>query len=84
MISLLSFALPALLTFGPDQPTADLDRLPPQAAKLYSAVKQAHPGELKWQQIPWLTDLDQGIRIAKEEVRALLIFASGDDPLEKC
>ena len=36
------------------------------------------------QQIPWLTDLDAALRQAKMERRPLVLFVSGDDPLEKC
>ena len=60
------------------------DRLPADAARMYGFVKTPHPGELKWQQIPWLTDLREAIRQAKAENRPLVLFVSGDDPLEKC
>lgn len=60
------------------------DRLPADAGRMYGFVKSPHPGELKWQQIPWLTDLGEAIRQAKEEKRPLVLFVSGDDPLEKC
>ena len=55
-----------------------------EVARLYRLVKQPHPGELAWQRIPWLTDLGEGIRLAKAEGRPLVLFVSGDDPLEKC
>ncbi len=43
------------------------------------------PAELvKWQRIPWLTDLSEAVRTARAEKRPLLIWASGDDPLERC
>ena len=61
-----------------------LGRLSPDAARLYAAVRDRRPGELAWQQIPWRVDLDEGIRMAREEKRPLLLFVSGDDPLEKC
>jgi hypothetical protein len=60
------------------------DRLPADAARMYGFVKTPHPGELKWQQIPWLTDLQEALREAKAERRPLLLFVSGDEPLEKC
>ncbi len=60
------------------------DRLEGDAARMYSLVKTPHPGELKWQQVPWLTDLREAVRQAKEEKRPLVLFVSGDDPLEKC
>jgi len=62
----------------------DVGRLPRDAARMYAFVKQPHPGELKWQQIPWLTDLAEGIRQARAENRPLVLFVSGDEPLEKC
>lgn len=58
--------------------------LPYEAARMYGFVKDPHPGELKWQQVPWLTDLREAMRVAAEEKRPLLLFVSGDDPLEKC
>ncbi len=59
-------------------------RLPADAARMYGFVRTPHPGELKWQEIPWLTDLREAVRQAKAEGRPLLLFVSGDDPLEKC
>ena len=47
-------------------------------------VTMPHPGELKWQQVPWLTDLRGAVRQARAERRPLLLFVSGDEPLEKC
>jgi hypothetical protein len=61
-----------------------MNHLPVDAARMYALVKTPHPGELKWQQIPWLTDLQEAIRQARAERRPLLLFVSGDDPLEKC
>ena len=47
-------------------------------------VVKPRPGEFKWQQVPWILDLAEGARRAQEEKRPLLIWASGDDPLERC
>ncbi len=58
--------------------------LPADAARMYGLVKTPHPGELKWQQVPWLTDLREAVRQARAERRPLLLFVSGDEPLEKC
>ncbi len=60
------------------------DRLPADAARMYDFVKTPHPGELKWQQIPWLTDLREAVRQAQGESRPLLLFVSGDEPLGRC
>ena len=58
--------------------------LPPSASRMYAIVKHVRPGELRWQEIPWLVDLQDGLRLANEENRPLLLWVSGDDPLEKC
>lgn len=55
----------------------------PDLARRAELIKP-RPGEYKWQQIPWLVDLGEGIRLAREEKRPLLLWVSGDDPLERC
>jgi hypothetical protein len=40
--------------------------------------------ELRWQQIPWVTDLAEGLRLAKAEERPVFLWVTGDDPLERC
>jgi hypothetical protein len=40
--------------------------------------------ELKWQRIPWLTDLAEGQRLARAEQRPIFLWVTGDDPLERC
>lgn len=40
--------------------------------------------ELKWRGIPWFTDLAVGQRIARAEHRPILLWVTGDDPLERC
>jgi hypothetical protein len=69
-----------------DSPTAfrdDLNRLPAAAADLYRDTT-LFPRQAKWRRIPWMLDLNEGIRLAKEEKRPLLLWTSGDDPLERC
>ena len=68
----------------PAKSDGNVERLPPDAARVYAAIKTAQSGEFKWQQIPWLLDLEEGIRLAKKEKRPLLLFVSGDEPLERC
>jgi hypothetical protein len=65
-------------------PAEGAGRLPADAAAVYTYVKKPLPGELKWQDIPWTVDLAEGMRLAAEERRPLLLFVSGDDPLERC
>ena len=74
-------------TAGADVPAGrnlGADRLPADAARVYGFIKTPHPGKLKCQQIPWLTDLREGVRQAPPESCPLLLSASVDDPLEKC
>jgi hypothetical protein len=68
----------------PAAPKEDASRLAKGAAQFYKYVKEPLPGELKWQEIPWVLDLKEGIRLAKKEKRPVLLWVSGDDPLEKC
>jgi hypothetical protein len=74
-----------LTGFAVAQPASrvDLENLSPLTNLRYRIV---HPdeSELRWQRIPWLTDLDDAVRQAREEKRPLLIWTSGDDPLERC
>ena len=59
------------------------DRLPADVQLLYAAIKP-QPEEMKWLQIPWLVDLDAGIKQARQEQRPVLIWVSGDEPLQRC
>jgi hypothetical protein len=49
-----------------------------------AAVIKPAPEELRWQQIPWVTDLTEGQRLAKAEGRPIFLWVTGDDPLERC
>jgi len=69
---------------GPAAPSPAGLRLPPAAAAMYKYLKLREPNELKWQQIPWLTDLPEAVRQAKAENRPLLFWLSDDDPLDRC
>jgi hypothetical protein len=43
------------------------------------------PQPTKWRDaIPWILDLEEGVRLARAEKRPVLIWVSGDDPLERC
>jgi hypothetical protein len=61
----------------------DVSRLPAGAAQLYLDTT-LFPQETKYEEIPWLLDLEEGITLAKREKRPVLIWTSGDDPLERC
>jgi len=77
-------AAPALADVRPVSAKEDVARLPAPFIQLY-AETTLFPQPTKWRDaIPWLLDLDAGIRLARDEKRPLLIWTSGDDPLERC
>jgi len=57
-----------------------------QSAELvrFAAAVKPTPDELRWQKIPWLTDLAEGQRVARAESRPIVLWVTGDDPLERC
>jgi hypothetical protein len=62
----------------------DVARLPAGAARLY-ADTTLFPQPTKWRDgISWMLDLEEGVRVARAEKRPVLIWTSGDDPLERC
>jgi hypothetical protein len=74
-------ACPVSADCKPAAPKEDASRLVKGAAQFYSYVKQPLPAELKWQEIPWMLDLKEGIRLAKEERFAgLLVQGHRGDP----
>lgn len=58
-------------------------RLPDYEHEAYLIL---HPpvGGLKWKKTPWITDLAEGVAIAKKEKRPLFLWVAGDPPLERC
>jgi hypothetical protein len=85
LLALASFvAAPARADVRPVSAQEDVARLPAPCARLY-ADTTLFPQPTKWRDaIPWVLDLGAGIRLAREERRPLLIWVSGDDPLERC
>src|SRR5262245_43998565 len=74
---------PASADTRPVSAKEDVNRLPQDVAQLYRDTT-LFPQETKYEEIPWLLDLDEGIALAKQEKRPVLIWTSGDDPLERC
>jgi hypothetical protein len=68
------FCLPAATALPPD-----LERLEGWAAAI-----RPRASEVKWERIPWRTDLQAAIKIAIREKRPIVVWASGDAPLERC
>ncbi len=86
VLLLLSFAtLPGVLRADthPVSTPDDVARLPAAARQLY-ADTTLFPREARYERIPWLLDLEEAIRVARSEHRPVLIWVSGDDPLERC
>jgi hypothetical protein len=54
-----------------------------ELAERAAAIKPI-PEELRWQRIPWVTDLAEGQRLAQVERRPIFLWVTGDDPLERC
>ena len=66
----------------PEERKAFIDSAVKLAVKM-DAIKP-RPDEVRWLQIPWTLDLDAAVKASRDENRPLLIWASGDDPLERC
>ncbi len=73
----------ALLALAPAARGADLDLLPDYPARAYRVILPRED-ETRWQEVPWLADLDAAVKLAKKEKRPLLLWVSGDEPLERC
>lgn len=61
----------------------DVERLPPWHVEAHALVKPS-AAELRWRKIPWTTDLAQAAKTASAEKRPLLVWTTGDPPLERC
>src|SRR5262249_16036564 len=56
---------------------------PDELAKMATIIKPT-PEENKWQQIPWITDVNEGRRLAKAEKRPLLLVVIFGELLDEC
>src|SRR5436305_4515631 len=71
---------PAPADVRPVSAKEDVARLPAPFVRLYTDTT-LFPQPTRWRDaIPWVLDLDAGIRLARDEKRPLLIWTSGDDP----
>ena len=84
LLTLAAAATPPRADVRPLSSKEDVARLPAPAARLY-AETTLFPRPTRWRDaIPWVLDLEEGLRLAKQEKRPLLLWTSGDDPLERC
>jgi len=60
------------------------DEPPAEALARRATLIKPAAAELRWRQIPWLIDLAEGQKRARAEGRPILLWVTGDDPLERC
>ena len=60
----------------PSPSTAELTQL--------AAVIKPSAKANQWQQVPWLTDVAEGRKLAKEEKRPLFLWTVFGEPLDEC
>jgi hypothetical protein len=79
-------ALLALLLLAGDGAgdTGDALRLYADSLRARAAEIKQGPSLLRWQQIPWVTDLMEGVQLARQEHRPMFLWTTGDDPLGRC
>ena len=73
-----------LLALGNVLGTRAADEPPAEALARRATLIKPAADELRWQQIPWLIDLAEGQKRARAEGRPILLWVTGDDPLERC
>ncbi|HZY87202.1 MAG TPA: hypothetical protein VFE78_20365 [Gemmataceae bacterium] len=73
-----------LLALGNILGARTADEPPAEALTRRATLIKPAADELRWQQIPWLIDLAEGQKRARAEGRPILLWVTGDDPLERC
>lgn len=68
------------------QGPAETKKPSPSAAELTQLATVIKPSAEanRWQQIPWLMDVNEGRRVAKEEKRPLFLWTVFGEPLDEC
>jgi hypothetical protein len=68
------------------QAPAEAKQPSPSAAELTQLAGVIKPSAKanQWQQIPWLTDVAEGRKLAKEEKRPLFLWTVFGEPLDEC
>jgi hypothetical protein len=56
---------------------------PAELTQLATSIKPSAAAN-KWQQLPWLTDLNEARRLATEEKRPLFLWTVFGEPLDEC
>jgi len=86
LILLLTLGAPGRQMPVPARASADKKTGGPSPEELTrrAAVIKPGPDENRWQQVPWVTDLNEGLRLARAEKRPLLLWAVMGEPLDEC
>jgi hypothetical protein len=82
---LLGFGL-LVVAAGPHGQAAEPEKPLPtseELAKLAAVIKPSAAAS-KWQQIPWLTDVNEARKLAKDEKRPLFLWTVFGEPLDEC
>jgi hypothetical protein len=81
-VGFLVVAAGAILAQAP----AEVKKPLPTVAELanLAAVIKPTAAANRWQQIPWLTDVNEGRRLAREEKRPLFLWTVFGEPLDEC
>jgi hypothetical protein len=83
MRTVVRFAGP-LLALGTILGARAADGPSAEAQARRAALIKPAAAELRWRQIAWLIDLAEGQKRARAEGRPILLWVTGDDPLERC
>src|SRR5262249_1173374 len=68
------------------QTPAEAKKPPPSPAELTQLATITKPSAAanKWQQIPWLTDVNDARQLAREEKRPIFLWTVFGEPLDEC
>lgn len=72
-----------LLTLATAATADDIDRLPGDKASYYKAIVPVE-AEMKWKRVPWMTRLDEAMKVAAKEKRPVCIWVVDNEPLDRC
>jgi hypothetical protein len=81
-LSALAAGVPMLRVLAAGPVRGGSETTPTDLMRRAEVIKPS-AGELKWQRIPWLTDLTKGQIVARAERRPIFLWVTGDDPLER-
>lgn len=86
MVHVIPFALCLALGSGGWAQTQEAPRAEGIASHVATRANALRPDprRLKWQRIPWMTNLAEGLKVAKQEGRPVFLWGSDDEPLERC